>query len=274
MLDKATKSKLKVLGFNVDKLIAAVTAEDEQEFEVPEIKTYSDEELTARDENVKKEADKAGYDRGKSVGKELLAKDIATKFSLKDVDLKDPKAVIAALETISSGGDAATTERINLLTKDKEALEAKVLEIQQNAEKAMFDTELISSFPAGRKADMTDKDYLLLVKNNLEFGKDDTGATFVKKDGQILRDSKTQGYIAPKDAVASFFAERKFVGEQQQGGRGGNDNPGGGGGGIKTMSQAQKQFLSDNPGGNLLSPEAQAYYESAAKETTDFNWDA
>lgn len=273
MLKKADKLKLKAYGFDVDKLVAAITAEDEQDFAVPEIKTYSDEELTTRDENVKKDADKAGYERGKSVGKELLAKDVIKKYSLKDVDGKDPEKLLTALDTIVSGGDAATTERINLLQKDKETLEASLIAEKETNKKTLFDTELISSFPTGRKADMTDKEYLMILKGNLEFGADDTGNQYVKKGGEILRDSKTQGYVPVKDAVSSFFAERKFVAEQQQGGRGGNDNTGGAGG-IKTMTQAQDQFIKDNPTGNLLSPDFHAYVAQTAKDTTDFNYDA
>jgi hypothetical protein len=274
MLKKADKLKLKAYGFDVDKLVAAITAEDEQDFAVPEIKTYSDEDLTTRDDNVKKEADKIGYERGKTVGKELLCKDLIKKYSLKDIDGKDPEKLLAALDTIVTGGDAATTERINLLQKDKEKLEASLTAEKETNKKALFDTELITSFPAGRKADMTDKEYLMLLKGSLEFGADDTGLPYVKKDGAILRDSKTQGYVPVKDAVSLFFNERKFVGGKAEGGRGGDDNAGGGAGGIKTISQAQDQYLKDNPSGNVVSPEAQLFYEKAAKETTDFNWDA
>lgn len=274
MLKKADKLKLKAYGFDVDKLVAAITAEDEQDFAVPEIKTYSDEDLATRDENVKKEAEKAGYEKGKGVGKELVRKDIIKKYSLTEVDEKDTEKLFTALDKVVGGGDAATSERINLLQKDKEKLESDLLTEKENNAKVLFDTELISSFPSGRKTDMTDKDYLMLVKNNLEFGKDDAGLTFVKKDGQILRDTKTQGYIAPKDAVSSFFTERKFISEKEPGGRGGNDNPGGNGGGIKTMTQAQDQYIKDNPAGNLLSPDFHTYVSQVAKDTTDFNYDA
>jgi hypothetical protein len=274
MLKSTELKKLKVLfGKDTDKLIEAIRHEDEQDFEVPEVKTYSDDDLAARDENVKKLADKEGYDRGKLVGKELLAKDIAKKYSL-DIDAKDTAKLLTALDTIATGGDAATKERIDLLIKNNEKLEADLLAEKANNETVLFDTELLSSFPAGRKGDMSDKDYLLLLKNNLEFGKDDEGKRFVKKDGVILRDDKTKDYIAPKDAVATFFVEKKFVEDKQPGGRGGNDNPGGSGGGIKTLSQAQEQFLKDNPGGNILSPEGEAYIETVAKATTDFNYDA
>lgn len=271
MFNKETKKKFKDLGFDIDKLTAAAIHADEQEFDFPTINNLSETDLTERDKQVIAAAKPAILKEGKDTGIEIANKAIAKKFNLTDVDTKDPDKVIAALEGSVAKGDTGLKEQITLLQKDKDALTAAVEAEKGNSKAAQRDADLISYFPAARNG-MTDKEYLALVKMNLSI-EDVDGVTVVKKDGAVLRDAKTQSPIPIKDAVSTLFTEKKWVKEDGSGGRGGNDNLGGGGKGIKKMSQAQDQFIKDNPEGNLMSPAFTNYVAAIAKEAPEFSYD-
>lgn len=273
MLKKTELTKLKALfGKDTDKIIEAIKAEDEVDITIPEITTYSEDQLATRDKEVVAAAKPAILKEGKDTGIEIGLKQIAKKYNLTDVDTKDPDKVIAALDLTVTKGDAGLKEQVTLLQSKQTELEAQIETANKSHKTALFDTDLISNFPTNRKNGMSDKDYLLLVKNNLEFEETSDGMV-VKKAGQILRDPKTQAAIAPKDAVKSLFDERKWLGEEQGGGRGGNDNPGGGGSGITKYSQAETQFLKDNPNGNPISPEFTNYLNTLVKATDNFDMD-
>ncbi|MDB5288540.1 MAG: hypothetical protein JWR05_3489 [Mucilaginibacter sp.] len=274
MLKAAQIKKLKDLGIDTKKLFDAVKAEEEVDFELPEINNLTEDQLTERDKNTVAAAKPAIFKEGKTAGIEIANKAIVNKFGLTDIDTKDVDKVIAGLDSTVVKGDAALKEQVKLLQTDKATLEAAVETEKKNSSSLLFDTELITSFPTNRRADMSDKDYLLLVKNNLSFEEVD-GVKVVKKDGQVLRDKTTQAPIPLKDAISSVFGEKKWIAEDGgAGGRGGVDNPGGGGSaGIKTYSKAMEQFIKDNPDGNPMSPAAEAYVSKIAKATTDFSYD-
>lgn len=268
MLNKATKAKLKAIGLDVDKLETAIKADDEQDFVVPEINSLTEEQLTERDANTVKTARKGIFDEGKIAGIEQANKAIGKKFNIPD----DVKEFDKLVEGINKSFSKTDNEQVELLKADKLKLETDLDNERKNTKAAQSDADLISQFPTNRTG-LTDREFLMLVKGSLSI-EDADGTTVVKKDGQVLRDTKTQAPIAVKDAVKSWFEERKFVAAPAGGGRGGNDNPGGGGAGIKKQSQAQEQYLKDNPGGNLISPEAFNYVNNLAKaDPANFEWD-
>jgi hypothetical protein len=273
MLKKTTKDGLKKIGFDVEKFIAAVKDEAEVDFTIPEINHLTEEELSTRDTQVIAAAKPDIFKAGKDAGIEIAGKAIAKKYALTDVDVKDPEKVIAALDSKVSKGDAGLQSQVDALIKDKETLEAAVLAEKNTTKATLRDVELISSLPVKRLPVLTDREYLLAINANLQIEEVD-GAEVVKRNGEILRDTKTQKPIAKKDAITQLFEERKWIGEESRGGRGGNDNPGGGSAGLKTFSKYEEQWKKDNPNGNVLSPEFQTAVAAAAKETTDFNWDA
>jgi len=273
MLKKDTIKALKALGFDVDKLTAAVKAEDEQDFELPTINNLTDDQLAERDKQVIAAAKPDLLKEGKQTGIEIANKAIAKKFNLTDVDTKDPDKLIVALEGSVAKGDNGLKEQIALLQKDKLTLEQAIESEKNNAKALQFDTELIGYFPPNRTADLSDRERLALIKMNLEFA-EDNGTRVVKRDGQVLRDKTTQAPLPTKDVIATLFNEKKWISSGGGGGRGGDDNLGGGGKGIKTFSQAEAQFLKDNPDGNVMSPAFTNYVNAIAKESPEFNYDA
>lgn len=271
MLKKDTIKLFKALGFDVTKLEAAIKDENEVDFELPAINNLTDDQLAERDKNTIAAAKPDILKEGKQTGIEIANKAIAKKFNLTDVDHKDPDKVIAALEGSVAKGDAGLKDQIALLQKDKLTLEQAIESEKTNARALQFDSELIGYFPPNRTADLSDRERLALIKLNLEFA-DDNGTRVVKKDGQVLRDKTTQAPIQVKDAIGSLFTDKKWISNGGGGGRGGDDNLGGGKG-IKKMSQAQEQFIKDNPEGNLMSPAFTNYVASIAKESPEFSYD-
>lgn len=276
---KATaKDKLKsTFNIDVDKLIAAITAADEQDFEIPaDITVLKNTDLEARDNNNKATGKTEGITEGEKKGKELAAKAFKKKFNLAETIPNDPDKVVEAVNETLGKGDAGLKEQVSLLQKDKETLLATNAQLETKAKQAGFDAELISYFPSGRSGELNDKERLALVKMNLEFG-EENGATVVKKNGEVQRDKATRAPLAVKDVISSLFTEKKWVpeaGSGGAGGRGGGDTPGGAGGaaGVKTMTGFKQKWVAENPGKDENGPEFQDAVAKHTKDVPDFNW--
>lgn len=270
MLKAETKTKLKALGFDVDKLIAAVTHADETDFELPEINNVTEADLATRDENSKKE----GVREGKKNGISIATKQIAEKFSIPvdEIDLARPETLYDKLNANFAKGDEGLKEQVRLLQIDKATAIADKDKAVGEVKQAMFDRDLITKFPANRTKLMNDAELLSLVKGNLSF-EDNEGITVVKRNGEVLRDATTKSPLAVDAAINGLFTERKWVDVDSDGtgGRGGNDHSNNGVGGIKTLSKFQEKWESE--GKNPISPAFTAALEIAAK-TDGFDMNA
>jgi hypothetical protein len=271
MLKAEAKEKLKGWGLDVEKLEAAVKAEAETEIELPDVVVFKPTDLQARDANNKAEGKKEGEKEGETKGKELAAKAIKTKFGIED-ESKDLAKVVDLVNAKVAAGDPGLKQQNELLIKDKEALQAALDKEKGVSAAAVFDSKLISMFPANRSADLKDNERLMLAKQDLTFEQVD-GKTVVKRNGEILRDTATQNPLAPEKVITDYFTERKWVaGSGANGGRGGGDNNPAGAGGLKKLSQVQEQWQKDNPNGNLVSPEFQQHLETVTKDAPDFDF--
>lgn len=275
------KLKTTLKGVDVDKMIAAAVATDEQPFEVPaDLSVLTAAELSARDANVTATAQRAGEATGETKGKELAAKAFRKKFNLPDTIGVDIDKVVEAVNTELNKGDAGLKEQVTKLLADKTELETKVKETESKATAALFDAELIGMFPAGRTGDLQDHERLMLIKNQIEFvDVDGKKAAKLKKDGKIIEDSATHAPLPLDQAMKTIFTERKWIGEGgggNEGGRGGGNSGGGAGGsaGIKQMSKYIEQWKVNNPGKNHVSPEFDADLAKHTKDVTDFDWNA
>jgi hypothetical protein len=233
--------------------------------------TLTPTELETRDNNMKTAGKKEGEKEGEGKGKELAAKALKKKFGI-DGEEKDLDKVVEAVTAKVATGDDGLRQQVQALLKDKESLQNEVLTAKQKADQVVFESQLIGHFPAGRTADLKDTERLIIMKNDLQF-ETENGKTIVKRNGEIVKDPTTHAPLPPDKVVAQYFEERKWVAAGGEGGRGGGDNnpPGGGGGGIKTMTQAQQQYLQENPGGNLMSPEFTNYVDKLAKDDPSFD---
>ncbi|MDP4264919.1 MAG: hypothetical protein Q8941_20490 [Bacteroidota bacterium] len=266
-------AKLKTLGFDVDKLIAAIKADAETDVVIPEGTLITEADLTTRDTNKLNEGKKLGETEGERKGKELAAKAFRKKFGLEDTVGNDVDKVVEAVNSKVNKGDAGLQEQITLLQKDKETLTASLTTEQAKAKDAIFAATLISSFPAKRTSVLKDNEMLTLLRQDLIF-EEHEGKQVVKRNGEIIRDKTTQNPVPVGQAITDYFNERKWIdtGTGGTGGRGGGDNggTGGSGSGIKTMSQAQAEWIKANPSGNVMSDEFVSYVGKIAKANPDF----
>lgn len=264
-LKTETKDKLKALGFDVDKLIAAVTHADEQDYELPTINNLSDADLATRDENSKKE----GTKEGKKNGIAIATKAIADKFGITDA-VASPDDLVVKLNANFSKGDEGLKEQVKLLQADKAAAIADKEKAVSEVKTALFDRDLITKFPANRTKLMNDAELLSLVKGNLTF-EESEGVTIAKRNGEVVRDPVTKSPLAIDKVVEDLFAERKWVEGDggNNGGRGGGDHSNNGAGGKKKLSQVIDAWESE--GKNPMSPEFQTHLSAIVKATTDFD---
>lgn len=272
MLKVATKEAIKALGLDPDKLIEAVKAEAEVDYEVPaDVTVIKNADLETRDNNNKALGKTEGETAGEKKGKELAAKAFKKKFNLAETVPADIDKVVEAVNTTLAKGDDGLKEQVSLLQKDKDTLTTQLQQEQAKAQQALLDSGVIGDFPAGRGADLSDTERLSLLKGALTFEMVD-GKEVVKRNGEILRDKTTQNPLPRKQAIADYFTERKWVGQEGgAGGRGGTNNPPGSTSGIKKESEYQQKWLAENPGKNALSDEYVTSLNKHAKETADFD---
>lgn len=265
--------KIKKFGLDVDKLIAAIKDDNEVDIEIPEMEVMKAEDLIARDSNKIAEGKKLGEKEGEAKGKELAAKAFRKKFALEDAVGNDIDKVVEAVNTKLATGDEGLKKQIELLQKDKELLQNEKTSLETKANQAVFDSQLISFFPANRTADLKDSERLALAKMDLTFEQVD-GKYVAKRNGEIVRDKNTQNPLPINQVITDCFSERKWVGSQGgEGGRGGGDNPLNGGGtkGVKKYSEFEEKWKAENPDKNELSIEFQEALGKHAKEHVDFN---
>jgi hypothetical protein len=271
-LTQADKDALKAMGLDPDKLVEAAKAEAEVSIAVPtDVTVIKTTDLETRDNNNKALGKTEGEATGEKKGKELAAKAFKKKFNLADTVPADIDKVVEAVNTTLAKGDEGLKEQVSLLQKDKDTLATQLQQEQAKAKAATFDAQIISQFPAGRTADLTDAERLVLVKSALQIEEVD-GKTVVKKNGEILRDKTTQNPLPVNQAITDYFTERKWIGQDAgAGGRGGGNNPPGSASGIKKASDFEQKWIAENPGKNLISDDYVNALNKHAKETPDFD---
>ena len=280
-LKQVTIDKLKGFGLDVDKLIAAIRADAETEYEIPEVTVLSPAQLTERD-NVKiGEGKKLGEAEAKTTLVKELGKRLNTDF--KGERIADVVNEIQAF-TNKTGDEKVKLlqDQVTALTTDKTTLSTKLTEYESSLQAAKFDSELISLFPANRGAGLTDGERLTLVKNAITFETVD-GKVVAKRNGTVVTDPTTHAPLPVNQVIESYFKEKPLLlgtvpaagaGAGGSGGRGAGDSGAGGGAatGIKSFSAAEKAWKEANPEGNTMSPEFTEYVDKIAKDTPDFNY--
>jgi hypothetical protein len=273
-------NKLKALGFDVDKLVAAIKADDEQDVALPDIVPISQKDLDARDA-VK-------IDEGKKLGESEAKKLVVTELGKKlNIELKGERIgdlaaeLQAAMNKDNNDKIKLLQDQVNALSADKTNLETKIVETEKTAKQIQFDTELISMFPSGRGEGLSDKDRLLLIKNDIQFDTVD-GKVVAKRNGEIVKHPQTHAPLEIKEVVKTIFTEKPVLlgvqgagGSSGSGGRGGKDNFGGSGGaGVKKYSDAVEKWKALDPdkNTNIVSPEFTSYVADLAKADPQFDW--
>ena len=283
MLSKSDSEKIKAIGLDPEKLIAAIKAPGEIAIEVPEGKFFSEETLKTRDDVIKSEssteAKKEGFKEGKDKGLEIQGQVLLKKFGIDITNIKaiDPDKVAEAIHATTAKGDAGLQEQVKLLMTERDKIKEDFTNKEKELEAKTFDNNLLSSMPVKRNTKLfNDSEFLLTVKSNLEFENKD-GVTLVKeKGGDYIRDEDTKAPLPHNKALDFYFNKRGWIASEEQnnngGGRGAGDNlQGGAGKGIRTASQFEAEWKKANPNKQYGQPDSVSALQEAAK-TAGSNW--
>lgn len=230
MLKEETLIKIATLiKVPAEKLKAAITGDKEADVEIPEdLIVFTKDEIETRDTNQKNEGIKAG--------KEIGIKEVRKAAGLDENASKDPAKVAQAIIDKATADakvkpDEKVTqlqEQVNLLQKSLGEKDNEINTHKQTAASVSLDRKIFAAFPKERSETLTDDEYITLIKSSHNI-KEVDGKLVIEKDGQILRDGKTQNPLPLNDAIGGIFKERKgWLTESGAGagGRGGGDkNP-------------------------------------------------
>ena len=265
--EAVTKLKATLKGFDVDKLIAAIKAEAEEEYPIPEVKVFTDTELASRDESQK--------NNGIKIGKEFAIKDLKADVGL-DYDgegSKDPKKFAEEYKKkIINEAGIKESEKVRELNTTIEQLRTNLTNattekesfIRQSKE-AQLETQILSDTLHLKPDNLTNKEWVTILKMNNEIIEQD-GSMVVKRDGKIVANQTDLKPIPVKDALITYIDERK-IGKVTDSNSGGGKGSGRGAddsktspAGISNMKQF-KEYLSKkeiNPNGDRAKSELKA----------------
>jgi hypothetical protein len=270
MLNKQDTDRLKELGIDVDALVKAHTATDEVSITIPSGKFLTDEQLTERDENIGLQREKVGESKAVSIAKaELKKRGVEVKGErwgdivneLNDAINKDKDAKVSQLQ-----------EQNNLLLKDVETFKSKVEEVEGNAKRVIFESNVLNTLPESSLG-LTKKETLELMKMRGYVPEETEKGAIWKKNGEVYKDGSTHAPMVGEQAVKAIFGELNWA--TQAGNTGGRNIGGTGSGGegsAATFSQAKKQWQEANPNKSVISPEFEAHVESIAKANPAFDY--
>lgn len=248
----------------------AISATEEKKVTIPELLSFTPDEITQRDNNKLIEGKKEGQKAGETIGKELAVKELKKEFGV-EFDGKDLAKLTETVKTQLAKGDEGLKDQVKVLQKALTEKDAAIEQANKSAQQAVFDAQLLSAFPSNRRGledgGLSDQEYLAAVKANLAFEQTESGI-IVKKGGEILRDGKTTNPIPVADAVKGYFTERKWDGSVSAGpGRGGSDGiPGG-----KPTKMSELIASWEKQGKNVASADFNTEVKALTTENPDFD---
>jgi hypothetical protein len=269
---QSIKKIASLLKLDEKKLEEDIKSETEVELDIlDDIQLMSKTDLEARDRNVREE--------GKRTGEEVLIKEMKKKHGV-DFEGKDPDKFVETLrKKVETEVNANPDERIKERDKQIDLLSKRATKAEQAADQLgkekiqiQQDGRLINMLPKERSTTLRDPEYLELMKRELEFTTYE-GKEVVKRNGEILRDPKTQEPLSSDKAIVNYFAERegwtgKAATEQQRSGRGGGNSSQGG---VTGKYANWKELMADMDikGININGEKGKAFIDAALKEAPE-----
>lgn len=244
----------KKLGMDISE---AYDSESEESIEIPEVIVMTPD--------GKRKLEKEKYEEGKTTGVEMSVKEIKQAKGL-DFKGKGIEDLVAHLET-KAGDDG----RLKKLQDNLTAAEQRALAAEQRAESIEIETETLGAIPA-EYAGLNKRELkALAAANGLELRKEDNKLV-PYRNGQRVRDERTQEDIDPTVAYKSFFeVEKKMTVAgtplvDPKKGRGGGDEPPKGGKVTTKRSEIEKAWRESNPDKNIMGQEYASHFASKMKE--------
>lgn len=259
-----------LLKIKAEDLEAVATATDEKAIEIPEVHTFSEDELKTVKANE--------YKSGKTAGVEIAVKEAREKMGLefqgKTIDgllEAHSKKVLADAKIDQSEQVKQLNDKIATLQNTVKTQESAIVEKENQVKQVFAKAEFAKHVPAlgeNGPALGTDDVMQLMKASGYDFKVGESGKLEAWKDGKIVQDKLSN----PENVgtlVSGFLKEKKLIVEEKQpGGRG----PGGGAGGATKFSKlSELKALYKEQGKSEL---GQEFREEAAKlkaENPDFD---
>ncbi|MEL4307424.1 hypothetical protein [Joostella sp. CR20] len=263
MLDTTSQEKLsKLLGIDQKNLLEILKSDEEKSLLIPEGELFTEDQLTKRDGSK--------YNEGKEAGVEMLVKELKKEHSY-DFEGKDVKAFLnhhnEQLKTkYSKGNNEKVIELEADLKKQKEAFEKELGALKTEKENLTTTlrtqkvrNQLLGIMP---KETTIKSDAIITLFNSEHQIIEEDGKVFVTKNGQKLKDDKTQEPLTIDSVFTEYVAKEGFA--KGVSGRGGGNEPGGSNpyAGIKTPQDFQEKWKKENPNASVTSSKYDEDYQA------------
>lgn len=258
------------LKVKAETLAEAIKSQDEVAIELPNVTSYSENELTSLKDNVKKD----GYSDGKKAGSEMTAKKLkeisGVETEGKDLDkiFKDVKTKIEKDAKIEPNEKVSSLEsKIEKLQQTVQTQETLISDWQTKHNGYKSKIELLSMMPDNTIGLSKEVVFKEMQSSGYEVVEKD-GKRFVLKNGVELNDN-VENPIPFQTVATNFLTEKNWLKVEGRTGRGGGDERGSDSQGTpKNYEEFVKQCEAD--GINPAGAEAQAKATIYAKENSEF----
>lgn len=249
-LSKSVVAKLKKFNINVDELVAAITASEEVDVNIPDGTFFTDEQLVIRDGKK--------YNEGKEAGEEIAVNEVKKAKGLEFTGRK-----VEGLVKHLTERPKEETEIITKLQSNIKAIEAEKDLLQSEFGSYKVRSSIKSVIPQLNNGLTAEETLSVLEANGYTFA-EKGGKVIAMKNGQPVSDAKSLAELDAKDVINSFLNEKKWVGEQavDKSGRGGSTNAARGASGAFTnIKEFEANWKESKPGVSMNGAE----YEAALK---------
>ena len=227
MLPKETIEQIQTtLGIQDNALVTAFEAEEVKSVDLPEVKVFTPEQLTEREDTLKTNLRQAGLEIGlkefsKAKGWEQVKNinallELHKTDVLKEADIK-PNEKLQQKESMIE----ELRGKLTALESEKSAIENTY---SQKTKTLEIESYLSSLIPDKLEGNFTKKDYLALLKSDYSFDQSEDGKMIIKdKDGKLMQDELLNN-VDPSTEVKTWF-ENKYKPVEQEPARGRANEP-------------------------------------------------
>jgi hypothetical protein len=263
MVSKKTIEQMaKALGVDKTKLNEALTAETDIDIDIPEVKVLTPDGLR------KLESEK--YEEGKEVGVEMAVKKYKTENNIQFTG-KGIADLAAHLESKSD-----VDGRVKKLQENLTAAEQKAVLFEQKLQNVEIENEIYNAIPAEYNGlSKRALKAIAEVDGNISFKKEE-GKLNVYRDGQRVRDERTQADLPIVDVLKNFFeVERGFkvagseTPQPPRQGRGAEGTPPKPATGNRKRSDIEKEWTAANPDLNVAGMDYQTHFAQQVKQAKE-----
>ena len=187
------------------KLKEAISKEEEVSIEIPEVQTFTPEELETYVNNNLEEAKTKSYGEGKTAGLEMFVKNQKEQLGL-EFEGKSGEDLVKALQKKFSQTES---EQVNELQSDKTNLQQtvqqkdqQITQLQQQLQQRNLNEQIENMIPDGYAMNKRQIRILFSADHSIEQNED--GKMIVKKNGSIMKDNMAN-VMEVQDVINGFM---------------------------------------------------------------------